>query len=378
MMKKESIKGFYLHYRDIYRPHLSNGADRKVAAQIKALRDAGLGCEFLFYPQSDSVPGMVKASLPGFSDGVKWPDGQTLGQADYLYFRRPRIISKELIRVMKEYKERNPKGIILFEIPTYPYDPEWLNPKMYLALRKDRRNRKRLAQYVDKIVDLSGNEQLFGVPTLQIINGIDFERIQPKKPVSDVSEINVLCAAYFTDVHGVDRMIEGLGRYYATVPERIVRVHIAGNGSVMGELKGLVRKHGIEDYVVFHGLLDSDELDALYDKCSMAVGVLGLHRYRRETVSSLKTREYLAKGIPFIYSGEEDVLSLHPVDFCLQIKASDEPVDIQQLIEFHDNLYLESSQEELIAKIRAYGEKYVSMDRAMAEVIDYLKLRLSE
>lgn len=375
-MTEKRIKGFYLHHRDIYAPHVCNGVDKKIEAQIKAFNKAGLGCEFLLYAQPSSTFEMVKSSLPGFPDGVEWPDANDLKRADYLYIRRPRITSKELIRVMEEYKRLNPAGIILYEIPTYPYDPEWLNYKMYLGLRKDRRNRKRLAGLVDRVVDLSGNDEIFGVPTLQVINGVDFERVSQKGPVSDLSTVNILCVAYFTRVHGADRVIRGLGDYYASSPKREVIFHIAGDGSVMSELRNLVKRYGIEGHVVFHGLLDGDELDDLYGECSIAVGILGLHRYGHATTSALKTREYLAKGIPFVYSGGVDVFDRDPVDFCLQVDADDSPLDVRRLIAFHDSLYLAKGQECVIREIRAYGESHVSMDCAMGEVTDYLKARL--
>lgn len=373
-MSEKGIQGFYLHHRDIEGEDTCIGSDRKVKDQIACLNEAGLNCRFLHCPQPETVFGMVKASLPGLSDGVGWPHAEDLRCADYIYIRRPRIISRELVEMTRGYKRLNPSGVALLEIPTYPYDPEWMNPKMYLALRKDRKYRAKLSGVVDRMIDLSGNQFLFGVPTLRMINGIDMSRIKPKKPVDDLDSINIAFAAYFTRIHGADRLISGLGEYYDQGGDRDITIHLAGDGSVMFDLKKLVVDLGIEGRVEFCGSLNAEELDDLYDQCSLAVGVLGLHRFGHSTTSALKTREYLAKGIPFVYAGGVDVFDSNPMDFCLRFSSDETALDFNEIVEFHDSLYSEKGQESVIARMREYAQDNVSMDKAMKEVVDYIQL----
>ena len=89
--------------------------------------------------------------------------------------------------------------------------------------------------------------------------------------------------------------------------------------------------------------------------------------------SSLKSREYLAKGIPFATSSKIDVFREHPVDFCLQLAGDDSPINIYKLIEFHDALYEKEAQSQLISRIRSFAEANVSIEGAMKNVIGYLK-----
>lgn len=114
-------------------------------------------------------------------------------------------------------------------------------------------------------------------------------------------------------------------------------------------------------------------MDAIYNKCSMALASLGLHRIGLSIASTLKTREYLAKGIPFVYSGEIDVFREDPVDFCFQVPADESPIDIEKLVAFHDRLYAREPEDDLIARIRSYAESHVGMNAAMKNVIDYIK-----
>ena len=114
-------------------------------------------------------------------------------------------------------------------------------------------------------------------------------------------------------------------------------------------------------------------MDEVYDKCQFAIECLGCHRKGIDRSSSLKSREYLAKGMPFVYSGEIDVFLEDPVDFCLKVPADESPVDIEELVAFADGLYERESEEALIGRIRKYAEGHVGMNVAMKSVIDYVK-----
>lgn len=121
-------------------------------------------------------------------------------------------------------------------------------------------------------------------------------------------------------------------------------------------------------------MLNMDDMDKIYCECTMAFASLGLHRIDSGLVAStLKTREYLAKGIPFIYSGEVDVFQKNPVDFCFRVPADESPIDIQSVIDFHDRLYAGESEEHLISRIRSFAEEHVSWKVTMRPVIDYIK-----
>lgn len=109
----------------------------------------------------------------------------------------------------------------------------------------------------------------------------------------------------------------------------------------------------------------------MYDKCNLAIASLGIHRLGISWLSTLKSREYLAKGIPFIYSGTIDVFAKNPVDFALQIPADDTPADFHSILSFYRNLYKKYSEEELCDRIRKYAEKYVSMFSAMKLTAEY-------
>ena len=123
--------------------------------------------------------------------------------------------------------------------------------------------------------------------------------------------------------------------YYDRKEDREVIVHLAGGGNLLDQISRQVKDLGLSSRVVLHGALSQDELDVLFDQCTIAVGSLGLHRRSQNCRdSSLKTREYLAKGIPFIYAGSVDVFETDSVDFCLQFPSIEQPVDFFKVVIF--------------------------------------------
>ncbi|MCL1847427.1 MAG: glycosyltransferase [Coriobacteriia bacterium] len=370
---QNGIKGCYLYYQDIQKGSKLGGIEKKVAAQVKAFRNAGFGCDFILCEQPESVGAKVVSCLPFFSDGVHWSRAESLREYSFLYLRRPRFFSRDLIAFLQEVKRENPDLKIIVEVPTYPYDDEMRAPLLFPALLKDKRSRKRLPTCVDRIASPAQEKEIFGVGSIHMINGIDLSSIAKKEAAPSLSEVNMLAVSYFASWHGLDRLIAGMAAYYQKEGSlRDLVLHVAGDGDVIGALRKQAQAAGIEKRVLFHGYCNPEELDTLYDKSSLAIECLGLHRKNLTVSSALKSREYLAKGIPLICANEIDVFNRDPVDFCLRIPGDESPVDIDVLLDYHDRLYSSETQDDLISRIRAFAEAHVGMDQTMQDVIDFI------
>ena len=368
-------KGLYLSTMNaLDESRTQSGVDRKIISQIRCLNEAGLECSFHYCEPPHSLLRRGLGSLPGISDGITWPNPNHLVDVSYLYIRRPLYSSRQLIKFLSESKRLNPTIKIILEIPTYPYDAEMNSPELLFAKRKEFKYRKQWRFVIDRIADLSGADELFGIKTLHIINGIDLREIDTRKPSKDENVINIVFPAFFGPWHGCDLLIDGMADYYRNGGTRNLLLHIAGGGKYVPLIEQQVHSLQLDGHVIIHGELDRNELNELYDKCTLAVGCLGLHRRDKNTRdSSIKTREYLAKGIPFFYAGKVDVLESNPVDFCLQLESKEQPVDMRRVISFYDSLYQKYDERDLISAIRSYAENNVSMEKAMSEVIEYLK-----
>jgi glycosyltransferase involved in cell wall biosynthesis len=376
----EKMKGYFLYYNDLNDPNLlMTGIDRKVTTQIQTLNRAGCPCEFMYCPQPETLIGKIASVCPLHSDGVRWPNPREMKGTDYLYIRRPRLASRELLLFLREFRSVNPNALVIYEIPTFPYDGELQTPRLYPLLRKDRKYRKGLRQWVNYAAVLVDVPDAFGMPTVKISNGVDLSAIQPRSPSFDPGgdRIDILCVAFFSPWHGIDRLLAGLHEYYQGVDSpREVHLHLAGGGGeTYSQLIRQCDELKLGDYVTFYGPLSPTELEPLYDTCALGVECLGMHRKGEghNLSASLKSREYLAKGLPFIYANDIDLFLEDPVDFCLRIPDDESPVDISAIIRFHDNLYSHESPGFLTTTIRSYAEKHVGMEKAMANAIDLMK-----
>ena len=204
---------------------------------------------------------------------------------------------------LKSFKKSGVKKI-LWEIPTYPYDDETTSFSRKIKKMIDKVFRGNLKKYVSRIVTFSNEKNIFGIETINTGNGIDIDEIRKRKVSDHGDEINLVAAAVVRDWHGYDRLIEGLSNYKG---DRKISFHLAGDGPSLLIYKELVKKYNLEDKVHFYGLVNKDKLDEIYDIADIAVESLGWHRSKVKFGTSIKTREYLAKGLPIIASSVMDM-----------------------------------------------------------------------
>lgn len=372
----ENVTGYYLGCFGIDDCSVqTSGIARKVKNQVECFNNSGLACTYIHckLPDSKIIRGL--GSLPIMPDGISWPKPNEIRNASFLYIRRPLFSTREFLNLLREFKHQNPSSKVVIEIPTYPYDQELQTPELFFAYRKEKKYRNRWRFYVDRIADLSEHSEIFGIPTIPFVNGIDIENISSRIPSSSSHEtINIVYSAFFEFWHGCDLLIKGISDYYRHGGARNIVLHLVGGGSELPHLKDLARKLAIEEHIRFYGVLSRDEINPVYDLCTLAVGSLGLHRRNGSLLdSSIKTREYLAKGIPFFFSGDVDVVRDRGLDFVLQLPSGEHHIDMNEVISFHDALYKRYGEHELVRVIREFAEEHVSMRAGMSRVISYLK-----
>lgn len=224
---------------------------------------------------------------------------------------------------------------ILIEIPTYPYIHEIPSGLLYnLMILWDRIYIKKMSDCVERIATYSLDEQIFGIQTINIKNGIDFSKIKIKDTKMHDGIINLIGVAHLSKWHAYDRVIKGLHEYYTTAAnETIINFHIVGIGDSLQEYKSLVQEYELQNHVIFYGNKYGDELDEIYDKCDIAVSSLGLHRIGvKNQASVLKSREYAAKGMPMISSIEIDVFKEKEFKYIRYFPEDETPIDMKKVL----------------------------------------------
>lgn len=285
----------------------------------------------------------------------------------YVYIRYGKMDFQGYLAIRK-MKKRVKK--IIVELPTYPYDNE--KSKVYKLLDyKDKYWRYKLYKYIDKIVTYSNDEFIFGVDTIQSSNFVDFNKV---KIVSgkerERNRIDIIAVATLSFWHGYDRMIKGMYTYYQNYPETKVYFHLVGDGDLYEFYKRMVEDLGISRFVKVYGKKYGKELDDLYDKADIALDSLGRHRSKVYYNSTLKGKEYLAKGLPIV-SGVATELDFDPCfPYYLRVPADDTDINVNDIVNFYNKVIYMKKDYKLNEWIRNYAEENFSMYKCFQPILD--------
>lgn len=344
-----------------------SGVSKKVLDQISYFNSLpDIKCEYVPLDQTHLI-----RLVSCFVKGMFLKDVHKFQYADFIYVRHFFPISKSLIYLFNNIKKNNPNCKILYEIPTYPYDMEIKTFKEKIALFFDKKYRKELKNVVDKIITLSDDDMIYGISTLHMTNGIDTTRIPIAKcDFKQKDTISLIAVAQFNFWHGYDRLIEGLHNYYETktFEEKKVSLNLIGkNGE---RYQRLIDKYKLNPFVYVCGELYGDDLDKKFNVSDIAVCSLGGHRKGIVKKSSeLKSREYLARGLPIVTSVDIDIIS-HDCDFVLKVPVDDSPIDIRKIIDFYEKNYTKSKHD----YIRKFAEERCSVSFGLNNVLKFIRV----
>jgi len=336
-----------------------SGISKKKLAQIKGLKECGcqvINCHYtvditnghrLWMTDDRVLFDLGKGIIAKISKRIDYnPIYRYVKkeQISFIYMRSEHNASPFLIHFIRKLKTLGVK--VVMEIPTFPYDQEYITFKKRCSLFIDRLFRKNLAKQLNAIVTFSNYKQIFGQRTIQISNGIDFSTIQLKQNNHKNGELHLIGVAEIHYWHGFDRVVAGLRDYYKREKDGcIVYFHIVGEFSgkkEREEIVPLINNNQLGDYIILHGPLYGEELDRLFDHSDIGIGSLARHRSSITYIKTLKNREYAARGIPFIYSEIDEDFEGKP--YVLKTPANDLPVSIHQLIDFY-NAVTDTSEE---------------------------------
>lgn len=124
--------------------------------------------------------------------------------------------------------------------------------------------------------------------------------------------------------------------------------------------------------IFFHGSMPFDKLEKVYDSVSLAFESFGLHRRTQGQInSSVKSREYGAKGLPIVSASKIDYI---PVNFSYFMKVDEDEshIDIKSVIQFHDKVY-EEDYERVALRIREFANDTCSSESMMRPVLEYCR-----
>ena len=273
---------------------------------------------------------------------------------DYVYIRYDAFSYKGYKALSKIYKHSNR---IYLEIPTY-YVPAF-TLKNYIKHYFD----KHLKKYIYKIIINSNQKTIYGIETLMITNGVEIEKIVPRKPIYD-DKINVALVASISDYHGVDKIIQAVET--ETNINNVI-FHIVGEGSKYSKYLVDIKNKGLQDRIILYGKLAGRELDNIFNKCEIGISSLANKEKGVLFSSTIKSKEYLSKGIPVISDVMLDVFYNNPKYFFYQLE---ENFNLRELVAFYDSVYKNHDKQEIIDNIRRYAEQTCDIRKVMIKLED--------
>lgn len=355
----------------------SSGIGKKIINQIHTLERNGCSVELINIDNKTTFLDKLLFFIPFIKSNyqkreIVAVDGYNLRNYQFIYIRKP-ALSSAIVTLLKKIKKQNSKIKVIMEIPTYPIYGEYQGIRKLLILQSVL-SCYSLYKYVDRISTYSNDKIIWKVKSINISNCVDFSKVTPKKVTDDKGSINVIAVALFSHWHGYDRFIEGLHLYYQSGGKRKVQLYLVGDSNIVGEYKSLVQKYNLSEYIHFCGKQYDKELDKIYDRCELALDALARHRSKVYYNSSLKGKEYGAKGLPII-SGVETELDSDPnYKYYLRVPADETMVNINTIIKFYDYVYHGAeSKEQIINLIRSYSQNYFDYENGFQPVIKYIK-----
>ena len=184
--------------------------------------------------------------------------------------------------------------------------------------------------------------------------------------------VHIIAVSAMREWHGYERIIEGMNNYYkdGEADKQNFILHLVGDGREYGKYKGLVEQYRLEKHVIMEGDMYGEALDALYEKCALGIDSLARHRSGIDVLSSLKSREYGAKGIPMINSCKIDIIE-DDFNYLLRVPADETPVDMNSVESFYNACYgAGKSRLEIGEEIRSYIKQRSGMKETLVKVVE--------
>lgn len=262
---------------------------------------------------------------------------------------------------------------LMVEIPTYPAKGEFNTDKVIRKLirRVMAYYNKKSAKVADLYLLMGEKaDSYLGCPAINIENGVDADIFNVKTHKENENEIHMIFVGKVARWHGVDRIIEGMREYYHKDSQPLeVFLHIIGPDAdgTLKSCENLITEYSLENYIFIEGPKYGDESDEYFDRAHIAIASLGDHRRKIKNISLLKNKEYMARGIPFIYSMDDNMINPDWA-FCHKVSKDDTPLNIDEAIEFYDSV---KQDKNISLKMREMCKNEMTWEKQLIKAVNF-------
>lgn len=369
-------------YMNFFRNDDSIGITKKIKSQICTMKKMGLNVTYTSYEQNGVV-------IIDNNENIVYRKQFLLNNETFKRFNRRFL----LIKTVTEYFKSTGVHFDLAYLRWHTFDKPYLHmlkaiknsgatciieahawtPNMVAKsliakyqVAMDNRYSKYAKNYVSLVAGMSEYDNIWGIKTVKVDNAVDLNNITERhwKRCDDIVRIVSVSNEYA--YHGYDRLLRGIRNYYDNGGTRKIEVHFVG--IFLDTTKALTEELSLSEIVYFHGKKFGKELDEIYDNSDIGIGALAHHRVGMYAGSSLKTKEYFAKGLPFIYGWKEPAFD-ETYPYALRVKLCEEPIDIDEVLSFYDSI---KDDPNMLSKMRQFAADHYSWEKEISKVFDAL------
>lgn len=294
-----------------------------------------------------------------------WMRAMKIMRFDAVYIRYLQTFDNA-VRAIKMAHQQGSKVIV--EHPTYPFSngktSSWIRKPIF---RYTGYIFERMQPYIDAyaLIGEDAGGSLSGIPAINIVNGVDADAYPLHVARQNATDLHLIGVASMSHWQGYDRLIRSLSAYEG---EMDIHLHLVG-GDGDGSLpvwQALAQSEGLADRVHFHGEMHGKALDDLFAICDIGVGGLGLYRKNQFQSMTLKLREYMARGLPFVYAVDDPSIP-DPSPFCMRVSNDERIFAMESIVDFAVQA---KENKEIQSQMRAYAKAHLSWTPSMRKVLE--------
>jgi hypothetical protein len=202
--------------------------------------------------------------------------------------------------------------------------------------------------------------------TISLPNGIGVQQYKVRKSPSFDSKLKLI---FLKGTHtmapwnGFERIVNSIDEFNKNKTNQCEIELIVCGHKFEGEIPN-------REYIKHLGYLTKIELDKLMDEVHIGVSTMESYKEGIYEASRLKAREYVARGLPFIYANEDLDFNNETDYFALKLPNSSELIDFNKVIDFATNVLLDSEHPQ---KMRKYAEEHLDFQVKMKKLYQELQ-----
>lgn len=126
--------------------------------------------------------------------------------------------------------------------------------------------------------------------------------------------------------------------------------------------------------VKYFGYMSNKESTAIINQCDIGIGTLSLYKKGLEEASPLKTRQYLACGLPVIYAYKDTDID-ESMQFTLRLENREDNLDFIKIELFVDKIF---NNKNISSQAREFAEKFLDYEKKEKRRLNFFKEILDE